>query len=58
MLSVCFSGHVTSEGIIDDRNRVWTRSVGGKSEVRAVLVYKVLRSKVYKSRLQLRKVAS
>ena len=35
---VLWGGHITSEGIIDDRDGVSTSSVGGKSEVRAVLV--------------------
>ena len=35
---VLWGGHVTSEGIIDDGDGVSTSSVGGKSEVCAVLV--------------------
>ena len=37
-LHVLWGGHVTSEGIIDDGDRVSASSVGGKSEVCAVLV--------------------
>ena len=35
---VLWGGHVTSKDIIDDGDGVSTSSVGGKSEVRAVLV--------------------
>ena len=53
---VLWGVHVTSEGINGDGDKVSTSSMGGKSELRAVLVQGI-DSKVYEGRL-LRKVTS